>query len=166
MNNKERLLKQFDWVNKWFTNSLAELSDDETNKRVNANMNHIKYLAGHLLNTQYGLAGVAGVEVERKWDDLFAGLSKTKAQDNFPYPTIEEIKNEWNKLYTTLRDGLAKLTEEELDNDLPGSTMINSGIFNNSKGDYWAFINLHQLYHVGQIGILRRGLGKDAMKLF
>jgi len=30
----------------------------------------------------------------------------------------------------------------------------------------WAFINHHQAYTIGQIGILRRGLGKEAMKYF
>ncbi len=165
METKERLLKQFDWVNHWFTNAIDGFTDDESNRRINPNMNHVKYLAGHLVNTQCGLAPVAGVEVERKWDDLFAGLGKTKAQDNFPYPAIDEIKEKWKSVYGALRKGLEKLSDKELAQDMPGGGMGASGIFDGSKGDYWAFINLHQMYHVGQISLLRRGFGKPAMKL-
>lgn len=166
MSNKKQLLAQFDLLNHWFNNSLADINDDESNKRVEQNMNHIKYLAGHLVNAQYGIAELAGADVNRKWDDLFAGLSKTKALDNFDYPSIEEIKNEWNQIFPKIKDALQKMPEETLNKEIPGSFLKDSGIFDGTAGDLWAFMNEHQMYHIGQIGILRRGLGKAPMKLF
>lgn len=166
METKDRLLKQFDWVNHWFTNALDGFTDEESNRRVSPHMNHVKYLAGHLVNAQYGLEPVAGINIERKWDDLFAGLGQTKAQDNFPYPSIDEIKEEWKKIYHALRKSLEKLSVKDLAGEMPDGGMGASGIFDGSKGDYWAFINLHQMYHVGQISLLRRGFEKPAMKLF
>lgn len=165
MNSKKQLLAQFDWVNKWFHNSLDGFTDRETNQRLNKNMNHVKYLAGHLLNAQYGIGKAVAAKFERKWDDLFAGLSKTRAQDNFPYPNISEIVSEWDKLYTAIRSHLASLSDDALSREMPGGGMGKSGVFDSSIGDYIAFLNLHQMYHIGQIGILRRGFGKEPMKL-
>lgn len=166
MSSKRELLAQYDLLNHWFNNSLADLSDEETNKRVHQKMNHVKYIAGHLVNAQYGIADLSGAKIEHRWNDLFAGLSKTHAQDNFPYPSIEEIKAEWNKNYPVVREKLNSLSDSALDEILPGEPMKQTGMFNGSRGDLWAFLNEHQMYHIGQIGILRRGLGKEPMKLF
>src|SRR5688500_20092487 len=51
-----------------------------------------------LLNSQYGLALSMGVDVEVKWNDLFAVMNQSKARNNYPYPTIDEIRDEWNLL--------------------------------------------------------------------
>jgi uncharacterized damage-inducible protein DinB len=166
MSSKKQLLAQFNLLNHWFNNSLEDLSDSETNQRIDQQMNHIKYLAGHLVNAQYGIADLSGAKIQHKWNDLFAGLSKTKALDNFNYPSIEEIKKEWNDMFPIVKEKLKMLPDEELDREIPGSSLKGSGIFDGTVGDLWAFLNEHQMYHIGQIGILRRALGKAPMKLF
>jgi hypothetical protein len=166
MQGKKELLAQYLLHARWFSNALEGFTDGETNQRIHPDMNHVKYLAGHLLHSQYGFAMIAGVAVDRKWDDLFAGRGKSKARDNFPYPTIEEIKDEWEQLYPVIKNGLEALPEDTLQKDLPSSPVAGFGILDSSIGDLWAFMNLHQAYHIGQIGILRRGFGKDPMKYF
>lgn len=163
MDSKTQLLKQFDLLDRWFKNSLINLSDKETNQRVHPAMNHIKYIAGHLFHTNYIFAQFAGVKVETKWNDLFAGQGKTKALDNYPYPDINEIIAEWDKLFPIVRNGLANLSEELLNKEVP-SPIAQSGIFDNTIRDLWTFLNYHQAYHIGQNGILRKGLFKETMK--
>ncbi len=70
MNNKQ-LLAQYDSIYTWFKNALARFTDEDINQRLNKEMNHVKYITGHLLNTQYAFAMIAEVPVERKWDTLF-----------------------------------------------------------------------------------------------
>lgn len=164
MNSQKQLLAQFDSIYIWFKNALIDFTDEETNKRLNKNMNHVKYIAGHLLNSQYAFAMIGGVKVERKWDELFAGRGKTKALDDFPYPSIEEIKKEWEQLYPSVREGLDKLKDDDLNKEIPDSPLSQSKVFDTTVGDLWAFLNIHQIYHLGQIGILRRGFGKEPMK--
>lgn len=164
MSSKKQLLAQYDLHCKWFHNALADFTDEEVNQRLDKNMNHVKYLAGHLLNSQYAYAMIGDIKVERKWDELFAGRGKSRAKDNFPYPTIEEIKAEWDQLQPTVRSGLEALPEETLKKELPGSPVAQLGVLDSTIGDLWAFLNLHQVYHIGQIGILRKGFGKEAMK--
>lgn len=159
---KKLLLDQFDLHHRLYNNVLEDFTDEETNRRLNGdkNINHVKYLAGHLLNSQYGLALAAEVPVEIKWNELFAVMGQSEAKDDISYPTIEEIKEEWNQLYKPLRDGLENLTAEDL-NDTPPAPFDR---VENSSGELWAFINHHIAYHIGQIGILRRGFGKSPMK--
>ena len=163
MESKTQLLKQFDLLDRWFKNSLANLSDEETNQRIDSKMNHIKYIAGHLFHSNYIFAQFAGVKVEPKWNELFSGQGKTKALDNFPYPNISEIIAEWDIVFPKVRDGLANLTEDILNKEVP-SPIAQSGIFDSTIRDLWTFLNFHQAYHIGQIGILRKGLDKETMK--
>jgi hypothetical protein len=158
---KKLLLTQFDLHHRLYNNVLEDFTDEETNRRFNGdkNINHVKYLAGHLLNSQYGLALAADVPVEPKWNELFAVMGQSEAKDDISYPGIEEIKKEWNQLYSPLRNSLENLTVEEL-NDTPPAPFDKVA---NSSGELWAFINHHIAYHIGQIGILRRGFGKAPM---
>ncbi|WP_344979186.1 DinB family protein [Compostibacter hankyongensis] len=166
MHSKKQLLAQYVLHCRWFVNVLEGFTDEETNERINADMNHVKYLAGHLLNAQYAFAQIAGITVTRKWDELFAGQGKSKARDNFPYPSIDEIKATWDQLYPVVKSALEKMPEEALQKELPASPVAGHGILDSTVGDLWAFLNLHQAYHIGQIGILRRGFKKDPMKYF
>lgn len=166
MSNHKQLLAQFNLINQWFNNSLIGINDEEANQRVSPNMNHIKYIAGHLVNAMYGIGNLGKLNLERKWDEHFAGLRKTKALDHHAYPSIDEIKTEWNHIFPKIKEALTALSDADLQQELSGSSLKDSGIFDGSIGDFWAFMNEHQMYHIGQIGILRRGLGKEPMKLF
>lgn len=159
---KNLLLAQFDLHQRLYNNVLDGFTDEETNRRVyeGAKMNPVKYLAGHLLNSQYGLAALADVSVEPRWDELFAVMGRSEAGDDFSYPAIDEIKAEWNEIHLPVRDGLGKLSADDLARTPPEPF----GRVADSRGELWAFINHHIAYHIGQIGILRKGFGKEAMR--
>ncbi|MEX1062189.1 MAG: DinB family protein, partial [Balneolaceae bacterium] len=144
-----------------YQNVLDGFTDKETNRRPygDATMNHVKYLAGHLLNSQYGLAMIAGLEPEIKWNELFAVMGQSVAKDDYSYPSIEEIKSEWKVLHEPVRKGLEALTTDDL-------TKIPPPPFDEvaeTVGELWAFINHHIAYHIGQISILRKAFGKEPM---
>lgn len=155
------LITQFDLHHRLYNNVLQDFSDEETNKRLygNTDINHVKYLAGHLLNSQYGLAMIAGIESGVKWNELFAVMGQSEAKDHFNYPSIDEIKDEWNEMYEPIRNGLTELSRDDLE-QMPPKPFDQVA---DSAGELWAFINHHIAYHIGQIGILRRGFGKEPM---
>lgn len=162
METKNLLLTQFDLHHRLYINVLEGFTDEETNQRLHGNpqINHIKYLAGHILNSNYGLATAIGMHPNVKWNELFAVMGESQAKDNFPYPSIEEVKAEWDQLYQPLRDRLEKMSADAFD-EKPLAPFDQVA---DSFGELWAFINHHTAYHIGQIGILRRGFGKAAMK--
>ncbi|WP_372637772.1 hypothetical protein [Fodinibius sp.] len=55
------LMAQFDLHHRLYKNVLDGFTDEETNRRLHGDtkINHVKYLAGHILNSQYGIAQLA-----------------------------------------------------------------------------------------------------------
>ena len=165
---KKSLIIQFDFNHRLFNNALESFTDEETNQRLygDTRINHVKYIAGHLLNSQYAFALLAKIPMEWKWNDLFAGVGQTIARDDISYPSIQQITDEWNKIYKPVRNGLESLSDTELNRTAPDpmdKIFENSENIPNSVAGVWSFLNSHQAYHIGQIGILRRGFGKDPM---
>lgn len=156
------LIAQFDLHHRLYNNVLVGFTDEETNRRLQGDtkMNHVKYLAGHILNSQYGIAQLAKASsVEPKWNDLFAGAGQSEAKDNFDYPSIDTLKAEWNAIHEPIRATIDDITPGLLDQKPPAPM----DEFAESRGELWAFLNHHIAYHIGQIGILRRGFGKPPM---
>jgi hypothetical protein len=166
MSAKKQLLAQYDLHNLLFNNVIAEISDEEANKCVADPMNCVKWLAGHLLWANANLANIGGAPIVVLWrDHFYTKEGGSPAAFNAPkseLPTLEEIKNKWNEDAKVIRKGLENLPEEALNSTVKFNHPILP--FDNTLAGLWAFINHHQAYTIGQIGILRRGLGKEAMK--
>jgi hypothetical protein len=159
MSAKDQLLAQYDLHNLLFNNVIVDISDEEAAKVLVAPMNTVKWLAGHLVWGQAGLARIAGVQLDIPWLSLYDTQSRKPIPEGLTAPTMDEVKAAWNKYADEIRNGLANLPAEALNSPVE----FPMPMFNTLEG-LWAFINHHQAYTIGQIGILRRGLGKDAMK--
>jgi len=166
MSSKKQLLAQYDLHNVLYNTVIADISDEESNKCLVDPMNSVKWLAGHLLWANANLANIGGAKIEVKWRDHFHTKQGGGPEDfNAPkseLPTLEQIKTKWNEDAAVIREGLESLPEEALNSVISVPHPI--APFDNSLAGLWAFINHHQAYTIGQIGILRRGLGKAAMK--
>ncbi|MEX1212641.1 MAG: DinB family protein [Balneolaceae bacterium] len=159
--NHSYLITQFELHHRLYNNVLNGFTDIESNERPcdNKNVNPVKYLAGHLLNSQYGLIMIAGHHPEIKWDELFAVMGKSEFDTSNTYPLLSEIQYEWNRWHQPTTKGLEALSREDLHATPPAPfDQVAS-----SAGELWAFINHHQAYHIGQIGLIRRIFGKDPM---
>jgi len=168
MSSKKQLLAQYDLHNVLYNNVIADISDEESNKCIADPMNSVKWLAGHLLWVNASLARISGVPIEVKWRDHFY-TKQGGSQEDFDapkseLPTLDEIRNKWNEDAIAIRKGLENLPEEALNSEIQQRHPIQP--FDTTMGGFWAFINHHQAYTIGQIGILRRGLGKEPMGYF
>lgn len=165
MSAKKVLLDQFDLHNVLYNNVIADISDEESNRCVADPMNCVKWLAGHLLWAQHNLANIGGVKIEMPWRDHFHTKQGGSPEDfNAPkseLPTLQQIKDKWGEFAPLIRKGLENLPDEALSAVIGVPHPI--APFDNTLAGLWAFINHHQAYTIGQIGILRRGLGKGAM---
>jgi DinB superfamily len=157
MSAKNQLLAQIDLHNTLFNNVLVDISEEESNARLVPSINNIKWLAGHLLWVQTNLGRSCGVPVEIAWIDHYN--NQIPEPPKIKAPSLEEIKTAWNQSVPVIRQGLENLSEEALHSPIEFPLPA----FRTQEG-LWAFINHHQAYTIGQIGILRRALGKEAMK--
>jgi len=168
MSAKKVLLDQYDLHNVLFNNVIADISDEEAGKCIADPMNCVKWLAGHLAWAQLNLGNIGGNKIDFAWRDHFhtkqgAGPEDLSAPAS-EMPTLQQIKDKWNEMAPQIRAGLENLPEPALDTVISVPHPI--APYDNTLAGLWAFINHHQAYTIGQIGILRRGLGKDAMKYF
>ena len=168
MSTKNQLLAQYDLHDVLFNNVIDNISDEEANKCIVEPLNSIKWLAGHLLWAQRSLVRIGGAQVEIPWTGHFLTVQgSTEEERKMPkgeFPTIDQIRDKWNETSVTIRQGLVSLPEEALNTVIEGKHPVTP--FDNTVAGLWAFINDHQSYHIGQIGILRRAHGKEPMQYF
>ena len=163
MSSKKQLLAQFKLHNVLFNNVIDQVTDDEANKSIIEPTNNFKWLAGHTLSSQSHLARIGGAKVEIPWSEHFAsgpGADKSAAKDNVP--SLADIKAKWNEIHPQIRNGLENLPDEALAQKIDMKHPITQ--FDDTLGGLWAFLNHHQAYTIGQMGILRRGFKKEALK--
>lgn len=165
MSSKKQLLAQYDLHDVLFNNVTADISDEESNQCIADPMNSVKWLAGHLLWANANFANIGGITIDVKWRDHFHTKEGACPEDlnapPSPLPSLEDIRQKWNNDSPMLRKALEELPEEALSVQITHRHPILP--FDDTVGGLWAFINHHQAYHLGQIGILRRAHGKNAM---
>jgi len=165
MSTKKQLLAQYDLHDVLFNNVIEGISDEESNQVLADPLNSVKWLSGHLLWANANLANISGVPLEVKWRDHFHSKQGGGPEDfnapPSPLPALKEIADKWNADSPAIRKGLENLSEEALNSIVDFKHPIHP--FDNTLAGLWAFINDHQAYHIGQIGIIRRALGKEAM---
>ena len=158
--NTSITIAQFELQTSWFLNSLINISEEESNKQIAENLNPIKWVAGHILNTRMSLLTIlSGKAQDTNYSKHFGKGSSNKLDVSFP--TLEEIKLKWNSISTELTECLVGLTEEKLSSPPP----FQSSIPNNTLQGLIAYMVIHEAQHIGQLSILRKLLGKEAMAM-
>ena len=152
------LKAQFDLHTRLFNNALEGITDPDANSRKDENINHIKWVAGHLLNTRLStLSRMTGGQPDATYEAQFGrGVA---LDTNASYPPIEEITSKWTGSSAAISEGLTHIPEEVLASAAP----VQAPIADNTMRGLLAFLVSHEAYHIGQISLLRKLAGKEAM---
>lgn len=148
---------QFDLHTSLFNNCMEGISQDQAWEQTNDNHNPFIWLAGHLVGTRMGMSQFGGFEPDTSFDGFFGHdqkLDKSKT-----YPTLAEIKAAWNEISPKISAGLANLPAEAWGGLPPSKVPISD----DTMEGFMAFIMHHEAYHLGQMGILRKQVGLEAM---
>jgi uncharacterized damage-inducible protein DinB len=152
------LKAQFDLHTRLFNNVTEGITEDDSHNHNSENTNHIKWIAGHLLNTRIStLARITGGQPDESYAAQFGrGVAlDPKAK----YPPIEEIRSKWNDTAAAISEGINNMPEEALAAKSP----VQAPIADDTFRGLLSFLISHEAYHVGQLGILRKMAGKEAM---
>jgi hypothetical protein len=123
-----------------FNKNLDGISQEESLIEI-PNVNSINWIAGHILVSrnnlfrQIGLKDFVGNNVHEIYD------RGTKLSDNNTALDLDKIKNLFDESQISILNELQNL------NDL-------------KKLDELAFFSFHESYHIGQLGIIRKLIGK------
>lgn len=82
--------------------------------------------------------------------------AEARELDDIPdFPTVDEILGAWERVSAELGPALEEMTAEALASDAPFSFPVDD----DTLLGMLAFLTQHEVYHVGQIGMIRRAHG-------
>jgi len=147
----------FNLNSRLFLNALDGVTEEQAKERISDHNNPLNWLAVHTVWARYNSAALMGKPGNNPYNGLFENFKPF--DPNYNYATLAEAKAEWQKATALLNEALASVTEEQL---------AAEGPFKNPTGDFSiggtvAFLAQHESYDIGQIGLLKKYLTKEAM---
>ena len=149
------VLGLMDIVDNLYAKALHGLDPAELTRTPAENSNPMVWMAGHLAQTRVRLGRLLGVEREVPWPSLFQRDRPAPGSER--YPALADIRHEWDQAGAALRARLRSMSETELYGDLEVKIPSTDGTLEGAI----VFALFHEGYHVGQMGYVRRTLGKD-----
>jgi hypothetical protein len=151
------LLIQHELHTMLFRNVIEGVNDKDANTRINE-ANHIAWLAGNLVSLRYKLVNAMGISIEQKFPSLFK--NNKGVQNDIVYPSLKELEEDWNNISPFLKEKLCGITEEELNGvqPFPIPALTDKTFFASLT-----FLLHREAYGIGQIALLRRVFGYEAM---
>lgn len=139
-------------------NCLDGMDDATATRPLAPATNHAAFLALHLIEVRHWLLGnLLGRETTNPFAELSGGA---QGIDDIPrFPTVKELNAAWEEVSDHLEGALEELGEEQLEAPVEPSFPVADG----SLAGALAFLAQHEAYHVGQLALLRKGLGLGAM---
>ncbi len=150
-----------------YTKQLVEdVGDDEWFRRVDGCPSNLAWQIGHLAMAQYGLtlARIRGRErsdrdlISKQFYACFKKGSDPNS-DDLEFPPIAEIHTTMERIHAASLEELSKHTDDSLAEKLPEPYAV----FESKLGSVF-FCSHHEMLHAGQIGLLRRMLGKSPVR--
>ncbi len=154
----QTIVDQLNLQTRLFRNVTEGISDENAQKHVAPKVNHAAWLTGHIVSTRYMVAGALGLEMQEPYPDLF--VDGKGLQEGAQYPTMAELTNDWESVSEAIVNKINSLSDEMAMNNLPQPTPIGDATLKS----FLNFCSHHEAYTIGQLGLLRRILGYDAMK--
>ena len=164
MSNIKIVSEQFALHSRLFNNVLEGIDDMKGHERLSEEINHIQWIAGHLTNTRHNYASMLGIDKAFPYKDLYADPTKpppsNRAIDaSIKYPSIAEISKYWNEYAAPFAEAVSKLSDAQVGTEMPFGTPIGD----KSMLGLFGFLASHEIYHIGQMSIIRKYLGLGAM---
>lgn len=135
--------------------SIADIAQDKWFTQPCPESNHLMWVTGHVLNTRSGVVlRLLGGQPRGYWDEVFKRGGKLVDPGKYPRP--EEVRDAWAEVAKELAAAFSNVSENTLAQSAP---QTNAPTFDGTVGGLIAFFALHEAYHVGQLGYLRKFLG-------
>ena len=150
-----------------YTKQLLEgIGDDDWFRMPTDGVTHLAWQVGHLAMAQYALTmirirGKEPSDAAFITNDFLRAFKKGSSPvgDATVYPPIDEIRGVFDRVHEQALTELADYHDDQLNEELPEP----HAVFNTKLGSVF-FCSAHEMLHAGQIGLLRRLLGKEPLR--
>lgn len=145
--------EQFRITTNLYMKAMSGVEKDVAMRRPGPVSNPLLWLAGHVTHFRSRLLTLLGVPREYPWGSVFDTGAKVGSADMYPSPV--ELVALWEEQSELLMDRLAALTEA----DLLAPPMARVPSTDATLRGAIGYFSLHEAYHVGQMGYVRKWLG-------
>jgi len=140
--------------NAWmFGNAVKDVSAEQAGFRVKDNTNAFDRLAGHVVVARHGMGGLVKIEMpELPWGSFAEFGMGTQFDDERECASLGDIAEKFNDVSAVLMANFPQVSDDVLASPSPfpipgeGQTMQ----------DLLAFLTMHETYHIGQLGLLKK----------
>lgn len=166
MSNIALAIQQVEKARQYTTGLVNDTDDDQWFEQPFEGANHIAWQVGHIVVAQYGLtlAAVRGRHPEdAEW--LPKGYAKMFGRESTPqtelsgHPTPDELRAALDTVHDHVISGLQSVEPDVFDDKPEWEVPMCA-----TKLEAVHFCALHEMVHAGQIGMLRRMLGRAYLR--
>lgn len=154
--NNQAVCSQFAMSGWFLQQALKDISHEESLKPT-ATGKTINWLVGHLADARNGSLALLGGE--RAWPDAELAVYKRGSESLQPDQALplEELARRFFKVQEALLRRVAAITPEQAAQKAAFSPTGNP---DETVGSLLATLAFHEVYHLGQVGMMRRLVGK------
>ena len=139
---------------------LEDISEADALKRIEGRTNHIIWMIGNFLDMRYAMGNVLGLTEEFKYKDFF--FQGKALDESFNYPSLQDLITDFHRISPLVYQKLLQVTDEDLSKAFPMG--MNIDFFPEDVLNFVGMCIGREDYLCGQMGLMRRILGYDAMK--
>ena len=136
------------------------ISEEDSLKRIEERTNHIIWMVGNFLDMRYAMGNVLGLTEEFKYKDFF--FQGKSLDESFAYPSLQDLIADFHRISPLVYQRLLQVTDEELNKAFPMG--MNIDFFPEDVLNFVGMCIGREDYLCGQMALMRRILGYDAMK--
>lgn len=139
--------------NSLFERATRDIAMEHWLKRPGEDSNPLLWIAGHAVVSRASALKLAGGQWSAPWEKLFARGARLPEAEEYPSPA--EIQRAWQEVSEKLAAALPKASAEALGKEVQKGQPSLDGTVGGTIG----FLCLHESYHMGQLGFVRKCLG-------
>ena len=145
----------------WMINqTVADLSDEEALRQAAPNANNLNWILGHVTATRNGMLQLAGCDPVLPTEIADRYQRGSEPVDKDPAADLATLLAAFNRAQDGLTEALPALGRDVLTAKAPGSPTRNP---DETVGSLLSLLVFHEAYHCGQLGILRRAIGREGV---
>jgi hypothetical protein len=144
---------QFKFNNGLFNTIVQGIPPEQWLKQPTADCNHLLWVTGHMTVVRAAALNILGAPWSVPWQGMFR--RGEKRVDNNQYPPLAEVQNAWKEVAQLLLTALPEASSELLNKPVEKGRPSIDGTVGGTIG----FLCLHESYHLGQMGLIRKWLG-------